>query len=101
VPQYRVADASGEVARVDFAYPGAGIAIEADGFAWHSSRSQFAADRRRRNALTLSGWVVLAFTWDQMTNYPDAVGGEIRRALEQRGAVSPLDAQLSLAPSDH
>jgi very-short-patch-repair endonuclease len=49
--------------RVDLAYPSRGLLVEYDGFAAHSTRSAFDADRRRQNALVLhDGLVVLRFT---------------------------------------
>lgn len=39
------------------------LAVEVDGWAWHSDVDRFAHDRRRQNALVLAGWTVLRFTW--------------------------------------
>lgn len=47
---------------VDLAYPERLIAIEVDGFAFHSGRNAFDADRRRQNDLAAAGWIVLRFT---------------------------------------
>lgn len=49
--------------RVDFAYPASRIAIECDGYQFHSGRRAFDADRTRRNALSTMGWTVLHATW--------------------------------------
>ncbi|HJT38096.1 MAG TPA: DUF559 domain-containing protein [Actinomycetota bacterium] len=49
--------------RVDFAYPAARVAIECDGYRYHSSRQRFDADRARDLALTREGWRVLRVTW--------------------------------------
>ena len=64
--------------RVDFAYPAARIAIEADGFAWHSSHRQLERDSVRRNALTAMGWTVLHVTSEQLQ---DDAFVEVARAL--------------------
>ena len=37
------------IAVVDFAYPDARLAIEADGYRWHSGRVRWDRDRARRN----------------------------------------------------
>lgn len=69
--------------RVDVAFPGARLAIEVDGWAWHSDAERFRADRRRQNALVNAGWRVLRFTWHDLTGRPDRVIAEIRAALVQ------------------
>jgi very-short-patch-repair endonuclease len=52
------------------------VAIEADGFRWHSSRQLWDRVRARRYALTAMGWIVLHFTWEQLRDRP----GEVVRA---------------------
>jgi very-short-patch-repair endonuclease len=52
--------------RVDFAYPTHYIAIECDGYKYHSSRRSFDADRARGNALLRAGWTVLRVTWSDI-----------------------------------
>jgi very-short-patch-repair endonuclease len=64
--------------RVDFAYPDARVAIEADGFRWHSTRQQWDRDRARRNALTTMGWTVLHVTWTQLRERPADVIEAVR-----------------------
>ncbi|HLW15735.1 MAG TPA: DUF559 domain-containing protein, partial [Actinomycetota bacterium] len=49
--------------RVDLAYPAARIAIECDGYQFHSGRRAFDSDRARRNVLTAMKWTVLHATW--------------------------------------
>ena len=48
--------------RIDLAYPVARLAIELDGWEFHSSRTAFDDDRARANALVTAGWTVLRFT---------------------------------------
>jgi very-short-patch-repair endonuclease len=67
--------------KLDLAFPAAQIAIEVDGWAWHSDVERFRHDRRRQNALVLAGWTVLRFTWHDLTSRPDAVLAQIRAAL--------------------
>jgi very-short-patch-repair endonuclease len=57
------------------------LAIEVDGWAWHSDVDRFTHDRRRQNALVLAGWTVLRFTWHDLTARPEAVLAQIRAAL--------------------
>lgn len=58
------------------------LAIEVDGWAWHSDVDRFSRDRRRQNALVLAGWTVLRFTWHDLTSRPEAVIAQIRAALQ-------------------
>jgi very-short-patch-repair endonuclease len=63
--QYEVRDEGGRfVARLDFAYPNARLAIEADGYRFHSSRSDWRRNVTRHNALTELGWTLLHATWE-------------------------------------
>src|SRR5262245_36851311 len=61
VQQHRVR-VNGRFRRLDLAYPHLMIAIEYDGWAYHSQRTAFDADRARANELEVLGWTVLRFT---------------------------------------
>lgn len=67
--------------RVDVAFPKQKVAIEVDGWAFHSDPEVFATDRKRQNAIALLGWQVLRFTWLDLTEYPQRVIAEIRFAI--------------------
>jgi len=67
--------------RVDIAFYGAKVAIEVDGFAFHSDYESFQNDRVRQNKLTLKGWQVLRFTWLDLTEYPERVLATILLAI--------------------
>lgn len=87
VPNFPLRDASGQVvAEIDFAHLGLRIAIEVVGRAFHSDRRSFERDRWRQNALTVKGWLVLRFTWEQITGRPDEVVAVIRAAIARRAA---------------
>ena len=60
--QYPIRDGSRLIAVVDFAFPDAKLAIEADGYRWHSGRAKWEKDLGRRNALTALGWQVINVT---------------------------------------
>ena len=82
-----VRDASNRViAEIDFAHLGLRIAIEVDGRAHHTGRSAFERDRERQNILMLQGWLVLRFTWEQITQRPHEVLAAVRAAVTQRVA---------------
>jgi very-short-patch-repair endonuclease len=68
---------------VDIAFPKERVAIEVDGWAFHSDQRTFQRDRTRQNAIALSGWQVLRFTWLDLTEYPQRVIAEIAAALRQ------------------
>ena len=69
---------------LDVAFPAARVAIEVDGWAWHSGVDRFRRDRQRQNALVLAGWTVLRFTWHDLTVEPERVVREVRAALAAR-----------------
>ena len=71
---------------VDFALPEARIVVEVDGWATHGTRAQFEHDRQRDAELVAAGWVVLRFTWLQVTRKPGWVAARILAALEVRAA---------------
>jgi very-short-patch-repair endonuclease len=70
---------------VDFAYLEDKVILECDGWANHGrDRRQFERDRERDAALVAAGWIVLHFTWAQITRRPAAVARSIRRVLDER-----------------
>jgi very-short-patch-repair endonuclease len=69
------------VARIDLAFVARRIAIEVDGFAYHSDRARFQRDRSRQNLLVGLGWTVLRFTWSDLNDRPDEVLAVICAAL--------------------
>lgn len=81
VRQHTIYDRGRFVARVDFAYPHAKLAIEADGYRYHSGRARFESDRARLNALTALGWRVIHVTWAQLHDEPDQVIAQIAGML--------------------
>jgi very-short-patch-repair endonuclease len=51
------------IAVIDFAWPEAMLAVEADGYRWHSGRARWQHDLVRRNALGKLGWRSVHITW--------------------------------------
>ncbi|MDY6999413.1 MAG: DUF559 domain-containing protein, partial [Actinomycetota bacterium] len=70
--------------RVDVGFPEPRVAIEVDGFAFHSGPEAFEVDRRRQNDIVLLGWQVLRFTWLDLTAYPQRVVASIHAAISAR-----------------
>jgi very-short-patch-repair endonuclease len=64
--------------KIDVAFPKQKVAIETDGWAFHSSWDDFQNDRERQNKIALLGWQVLRFTWLDLTEYPQRVLTVIR-----------------------
>lgn len=71
--QYEVRERGRLLAILDFAYPDIRLAIEADGYRWHSGRVRWESDLARRNELTARGWRVLHVTWSDMERRPSSV----------------------------
>lgn len=69
---------------VDVAFPAAKVAVEIDGYAFHSSHADFANDRVRQNRIALLGWQVLRFTWRDLTENPERVIRDVLRAISAR-----------------
>lgn len=72
---------AGRRAFLDFAYVDQRLAIEVDGYRYHSGIRSYQRDRDRNNALTNLGWRILRFTWKDVIERPDEVIEQIRRAL--------------------
>ncbi|MGH2795426.1 MAG: DUF559 domain-containing protein, partial [Actinomycetota bacterium] len=81
VRQHEIRDGDRLVGIPDFAFPEQHLAIEADGYRWHSGRVRWEHDRARRNELTLLGWRVIHITWTDLIRRPDATIDTIRAAL--------------------
>jgi very-short-patch-repair endonuclease len=80
--QYQV-EVGGRRLRIDLCYPEHKIAIEYDGWEWHSGRRAFDEDRARANQLVLLGFVVLHFTSKSSDQtIVDTVRGAIQRASQ-------------------
>jgi very-short-patch-repair endonuclease len=67
--------------KVDVGFPERKVAIEVDGWAFHSDAEVFVGDRKRQNNIALLGWTVLRFTWLDLTEYPQRVIAEIEHAI--------------------
>ena len=68
---------------LDLAFPDRRVAVELDGWAWHTDQERFRRDRRKGNDLVLSGWSLLRVTWHDLDGAPGRVVAEIRYALRR------------------
>ncbi|MET0700527.1 MAG: DUF559 domain-containing protein, partial [Mycobacterium sp.] len=69
---------------VDVAFPECKLAIEIDGWAFHSDPDVFRHDRARQNRISLLGWQVLRFTWRDLVEQPERVIAELQAAISAR-----------------
>jgi very-short-patch-repair endonuclease len=65
----------------DFFWPKHRLVVEADSYGWHRSPGALNADRERDVELTLAGFRVLRFTYEQITQRPEWVTSCIAAAL--------------------
>ena len=66
VLQYEIVDRNWQTWRVDFAWPQQRVAVEYDGFDWHSDPEALRRDRQKRAALREVGWTVLSIVADDV-----------------------------------
>lgn len=67
--------------RIDVAVTRA-VAVEVDGYAYHSSAAAMAADHERRNTIRLGGIFLLVFTWIDVIRSPERVARQILAAIQ-------------------
>lgn len=72
VPQVRIG-----LFRPDLVDEDLRLVLEADSFAWHGNRAALRRDAQRYNALTVAGWTVLRFSWEDVMLAP----GHVRTTL--------------------
>lgn len=70
VLQYEIVDRNWQTWRVDFAWPERRVAVEYDGFDWHSDPDKFRRDRQKRAALQEIGWAVVSVVADDVRRRP-------------------------------
>lgn len=84
--QHEIRRGDRTIGRVDFAWPRCLVALELDGYQFHSGPRRFVADRRRGNAIELAGWMLLRTTPTEVRDDPDTVVAAVRAALDLRSA---------------
>jgi very-short-patch-repair endonuclease len=81
----QVLNIGGDRLEVDFLWPEQGLIAEVDGHKFHGTKVAFERDRRRDQNLSLAGYHVVRFTWNQIVQEPEATTSILRRLL----AVGP------------
>jgi very-short-patch-repair endonuclease len=84
VAQYEVRSENALIARVDFAYPEAKIAIEYDSDEFHSGRNATRRDRSRRHRLLEYGWITVDVGPAELRRGAGQALSAIARALRDR-----------------
>ena len=72
---------------VDFYWPAQALTVETDGYSAHSRQTAFERDHERNVRLRSAGYVVLRFTYRQVTERPGWVAASVRRELEEAQAA--------------
>jgi very-short-patch-repair endonuclease len=67
---------------VDAVWPRAHLVVEVDGLDGHRTRAQLERDHQRDFELRQAGYIVLRYTWRQLTDTPALIAREIARALQ-------------------
>lgn len=83
---YRIRSVKRLIAEVDLAWPEVSLCVELDGWMHHGSRAAFVRDRARDRALLGLGWMVMRYTWQDVTGNRESMISEIARAYESRAA---------------
>ena len=68
--QFEIVDRSGRTWRVDFAWPELKVAVEYEGFDFHSSPDDLRRDRQKRAALNELKWTVIGIVADDVRRRP-------------------------------
>lgn len=87
VLQYEVIDRDGRLWRLDFAWPDRRLAIEYDGFEFHSTPERLRRDRQKRAALEELGWYILSIVNDDVRRRPAELVRRIDARLHSRAAA--------------
>jgi very-short-patch-repair endonuclease len=86
IRQYEIREKGRVLARIDLAYPEQHLAIECDGYRYHSGRKAWQEDLKRRNLLARKGWRVLHVTWEDLKLRPNEIVREVKTCFSSRSA---------------
>lgn len=84
--QYRIIDGNGDVRRLDFAWPDAGVAAEYEGVDWHSGADEMRRDRRKLAAVQDAGWVSVPVLFEDVRYRPAELVARLARHLGRAAA---------------
>jgi very-short-patch-repair endonuclease len=83
VPQFRITDRGRFIARVDFAWPEAKVALECESYEFHSGRVEWKLDVTRLNEVAALGWIVQRGT-NEDADDPRRLIARLVRLIEER-----------------
>jgi hypothetical protein len=89
VTQYAITERGCFVARTDLAWPDYRVAMEYDGYAYHSAPADLARDRARLNRQAVAGWIVIHATAGRLREDLSGLVAEVLAALRSRGWPGP------------
>lgn len=72
---------------LDFFWPDHRLAVETDGYEFHSSRRALERDHQRDLALQSAGVMIVRFSWRQIRDEPELVIAQVAALLAQRRAA--------------
>lgn len=84
--QREIVDHSGRRWRVDFAWPDAMVAVEYDGFDFHSNPDALRRDRQKQAGLRERGWHLMSIVFDDVRRRPYETVRRIDLELRERAA---------------
>lgn len=85
--QYEIIDGNGDLRRLDFAWPDAGVAAEYEGVAWHSGPDEMRRDRRKLAAVQDAGWVSVPILYEDVRHRPSELVSRLHRHLCRAAAA--------------
>jgi hypothetical protein len=74
----------GEAKSADFLFTKERVIVMIDGWKYHGDQRAFQIDRQDQNGLVTNGYLVLRFTYHDVTQRQDYVGDQVAQALELR-----------------
>jgi len=86
------------VVHVDVGDPRRRVALEADSFAHHGSRSDLVRDCERYDDLACEGWKVLRFTWEHVMFEQPWVAEVVEMTCRQRGGGAFVTSRRDVVP---
>ena len=87
VRNFRVTGLDGTSFEIDFAFVDQMVALEVDGKAFHSTRTQTAKDRKRQKRLEALGWRFVRVGWHDVVLRPNWVLEQLALAFEANCAL--------------
>lgn len=85
--QYEIIDGNGDLRRLDFAWPEAGVAAEYEGVTWHSGPDEMRRDRRKLAAVQDAGWISVPILFEDVRYRPEALVARLDRHIRRANAA--------------